>query len=320
MKSIFGILLFILVFILLTALSFNSICRFRSKILTHKAYIENRRGNYQSGLNFAKQAIALDKWNGYAYYYAGLNEISANKPSDALTYLYEANGIMPHLPSLYRLLGQTEYTVGKNDLACKHYQDYLTMEPIPVSSPGKAYFIYGQSLYRNGQYGEAAYMLQEAEKYDDFSTRTLSSRLLSAIVLNEPRFAQYLFRRYLLKTHADKVTSSDIFTANMALLKPESFLEFANSVKVNISDNFGAIQAIALAHAKLGNEKEARENIARLFKLDEQNPDVYLTEADVCTLLGDTLGAQNAYQQYLDKCPNSSLRSQILTNLQNIRR
>ena len=305
--------------IVLAMLMYWSTNTLRSRILTHKANIANIKGENEAGFELAKRAIALDPNNGYAYFYAGLNKMALDNPLEACSYYEAAHPCMPHLPTLLRSQAQAEYSCGKYDKAAEDYRRYLTLEPIPLSSPGSAYFLYGQSLYKNGDFGQAAIALQNAEKYDDFSTRSLPTRLLSSITLNQPKFAQYLFRKYLMKNHADKITYADIFNAQMALLKPETFLSFVNSIKNNIDTNAGALKSMAIAHAKLGHEQEARTIINQLYKDFKDNPEILLTDADVCTLLGDISGARNAYQSFLQKCPDSPLKNQIETNLKELK-
>lgn len=302
------------------ALAMNSVHRLQSRIFTQGANEANALGYFPKGVELAKLAIAKDPTNGYAYYYAGLNKIGDAKPSEALSFLKQAEPLMPHLPTLLRVRGQANYGAGNFEDSAQDLQRYLALEPIPISAPGAAYFLCGQALYRAGQYGKAGLMMQDAEKYDEFSTRSLQTRLMSSLLLNEPKFAQYLFRKYQLRSNnIGKTSFNDIFTPNMALMKPEIFLEFTNAVRAYIPDNDSAQRSMALAHAKLGHESEARSIVNTLYLKFPENNDILLTDADVCTLLGDTGGAKNAYRKYLENVPDTPLRKQIELNMSELK-
>lgn len=289
--------------------------RLRSRIYTAQSAAAHRERYYEQGVQAGAKAKMLDAQNAYAYFQHAQNLFGNNQPTEAIADLAAAEPIISHLPTLLRVKGQAEIAAGKYEDSVATLERYLLLDPEPESQPGAAYFLAGQSLYRSKQYAKTTAMMQRAEHYDDFSTRGLQLRLQSALLLNQPRFSQYLFRRYLAETSVETVKHTDVFAPNMALQKSEIFLEFANAVRGYLPDSAGIMKPMALAHAKLGQESEARQYIAELYKKTPDDAEVSLTEADVSTLLGDTSGARAAYTRYLELNPRTPLRTQIEANI-----
>lgn len=199
-------------------------------------YIDYSNGDYSSALRRFEQLKNHPEYREEVAFYTAQatffdgNLEQAVQLSDAFLNTFPRS---EHRTEMYRILGNSNYRLGRASRAISFYENYLSGVENPLR--GDAYFL-GLSYFETGKYNDAVRMFQQAVGDSDALTQNAQLQLgQTYLKLNQKQPAQMAFEAASRDNFDAKVRETAMF--NYALLSHETnFSVFSESI--TLFENF----------------------------------------------------------------------------------
>ncbi len=285
--------------------------QYQADVLTHESIRLYEAGTYPKSRELAARAIQIYPNNGYARWRLGANELYLEQYDQAVRTLAVARTTMPHLPQLYRLLGQCQYFLKDFAHAADTLDIFFSMEPEPRVAREVMHRMYAQSLYRSQRFGEAAVALARAEEFQAFRPELMQSRIVNAILLNQNIMADYLYRRLRTLYPGTPLDSAELFSNVLAENKLAGATRFLEFLRLRGDGDLSLRKLLALGYFKGRRLDEALTILNEIRSATPKDAEVHLFLGDVLFQKGDLPAAQAAYREHLNLDPKSRFRDEI---------
>ncbi|PKO17581.1 hypothetical protein CVU37_08855 [candidate division BRC1 bacterium HGW-BRC1-1] len=268
-------------------------------------------GTHPKSRELAARSIRLNPRNGYAYWRLGANELYLEKFAAADQTFADGVQFMPHLPQIYRLMGQSQYFQKHFEEAGAALNRFFNMEPAPRVAPDIMHRMRAQSLYRGQHYGEATMALSKAEEFPQFRAELMQSRVVNAIIMNQNVQGDYLYRRLRGLFPNQPLDSTELFTGVLAENKVQSVVRFLEFLRLR-GDNDPSLRiTLAMAYMRQQKMDAALTILTEIRAEAPSDPQVYLLIGDVLERKGDLKGARENYSIHLKLTPKSPYRAEL---------
>lgn len=199
-------------------------------------YIEYSDGNYDAALNrFERLKNHPEYREEVAFYntqatFFNNNLEEAIRLSEAFLNTYPQSS---HKTEIYRVLGNSNYRLGRSSRAISYYENYLAGTEKPLR--GDAYFL-GLSYFETGKFNDAVRMFQQAVGGPDALTQNAQLQLgQTYLKLNQQQPAQMAFEAASRTNFDPKVRETAMFNYAL-LLHQTNFSVFSESI--TLFENF----------------------------------------------------------------------------------
>ena len=268
-------------------------------------------GSHSKSRELADRSIRLNPRNGYAYWRLGANELYLEKFSSADQTFSAGLRFMPHLPQIYRLIGQSRYFQKHFEEAGQTLNKFFRMEPAPRVALDIMHRMRAQSLYRSQHYGEATMALSMAEEFPQFRAELMQSRVVNAIIMNQNVHADYLYRRLRGLFPNQPLDSTELFTGVLAENKVQSVVRFLEFLRLRGDNDPSLRLTLAMAYMRQQKMDAALTILTEIRAEAPSDPQVYLLIGDVLERKGDIKGARENYSIHLKLTPKSPYRAEL---------
>ncbi|HCM22088.1 MAG TPA: hypothetical protein DIC46_15245, partial [Porphyromonadaceae bacterium] len=199
-------------------------------------YIEYTNGNYNTAVQRFQRLKDHPEYREDVAFYTAQGTFFDGKPDEAIRQAESFTQNYPnseHIGEMYRILGNSNYRLGRVSRALPYYEKYLASTEKPLR--GDAYFL-GVAYFEAQRYNEAIRMFQQTTGERDELTQNAQLHLgLAYLKLGQKQQAQMAFEAAGRDNFDPKVRETALF--NYALLAHETnFSVFSESI--TLFENF----------------------------------------------------------------------------------
>jgi tetratricopeptide (TPR) repeat protein len=302
-------------FVCAEALWLSAYADYQGEVFVYDSDQHNQRKAFPKARELAKQAIAFNRYNGYAYYLLGANEYLLDHYGPAIENLNLALRFIPHQTNVLRVLAQACFQHKQYADAVRSMERYFHMDPAPRSSADEMHSLRGQALYRAEFYGPAAVHLATAETYPTYRAILLQTRLSDALLMNQINMADYIYRRFRRACPKEQIAFKELFSGALYTGRLQSMLRFFEIMRMRGDVDSETLQYLALAYIKADRLDEAIMVLKEALRYSPNDPNVYLFFGDIYFKRSDLPNARENYRKHLELNPQSPYRPDILQKL-----
>ena len=289
----------------------RAFAQYHSERLMHESVRLYESGAFPKSRELADRSIRLNPRNGYAYWRLGANELYLEKFAEADRTFATGLLYMPHLPQLYRMIGQSHYFQKRFAEAGRTLDTFFSMEPAPRVAPDIMRRMQAQSVYRSQRYGSASLVLSKAEEFDQFRPELMQSRVVNAIIMNQNVAADYLYRRLRHLYPTQPLDSAELFSGVLAENKLQSAVRFLEFLRLRGDTDASLRKTLSMAYIRQNRMDDALTILNELKTVVSGDPEVHLLLGDVLSRKGDEPAAREAYATHLKLQPKSPFRAEL---------
>lgn len=284
---------------------------FQSAVYVWESDIANRRKLYAPARAAANHAVELNPLNGYAMFFVATNSFLLEKHDQAIKEFKQSLRYMPHAANVLRLLGQAYFYKQNYAESSNVFTRFFLMNPLPKVTPEYLFRLQALALYRSRQYGGAATIFVDAEKFNQHRAELLQLRVVNALLLNQITMADYLYRRFRFKFPDNRIIPAEILARSLEGNKLRSSTRFFETMRMRGDADPSTLKILALAYSKKDRFDEAATVLHQATQATPADAELYLMLGDVCYKMERWQESADNYVKHLQLMPKSPLRAEI---------
>jgi len=259
----------------------------------------------------AKLGTQLDPYDGYAWFQYGAALYLEEQFAEAVKVLSQGIPVLPHEYNAIRLLGFSQYYIKDIKNAAMNLDDYITMNPAPVVTPGVLFQRAALTNLQLKQHGDCLFLMTKAA--DKASDKTAMYRVNSAasVLLNFSGTADFYYRmiRFLYPQTAFD-PGELVILAQQSNKLPQAVTYLKTVLAMNPND-LSIVQGLAIAHARAGNYADADAIMKDAIAAHPDHSALRIVYGDILHGAKRYNEANKQYDEHLRLEPDSRFRGHI---------
>lgn len=290
----------------------NAFGKHHSRVLVQKSTtILSNPERAPAAEEFAREAVDLNPYDGYAWFYLGTAKYLQNDFSSAVTLLTQSLAYLPHSYNSIRLLAFSSYQIQDYKTAAAEFDRYLTMMPSPSVSPDLVFNRAGLSKLRTNDLDDAAFYLIQATAAAEEKNDNLRGRMFAAVFSNRFGTAEYCAKLFRFHAPDADLNPFDMLAGALQTGKMQQATRFLETLISSNPDDLSVVKALAAAYSRSNREEAAKELILKAIQDNPENASLHLAMGDLFYAEKRYDEAIIYYDEHLRLQPNSNFREDI---------
>ncbi len=290
----------------------NAVGKHHSRVLVQKSTtILSNPERASAAEAFASEAVDLNPYDGYAWFYLGTSKYLQNDFAEAVSLLTRGLDYLPHSYNSIRLLAFSNYQMQNFENAALEFERYLTMMPSPSVSPDLVFNRAGLSKLRTNKLDDASFYLIQATATAEVKNDNLRGRMIAAVLSNRLGTADYCAELFRFHAPDTELNPFDMLAGAMQTGKTSQATQFLESLIKKDPDDVSVVKALAAAYSRSDREEAAKELILKAIQENPENASLHLAMGDLFYAEKRFEEAIIYYDEHLRLQPNSNFREDI---------
>lgn len=260
---------------------------------------------------FAYEAVDLNPYDGYAWFYLGTAKYLQNDFPEAVSLLTHGLDYLPHSYNSIRLLGFSNYQMQNFKNAAADFERYLTMMPSPSVSPDLVFNRAGLAKLRTNELDDASFYLIQATAAAEVNHDNLRGRMIAAVLSNRLGTAEYCAELFWFHAPDAELNPFDMLAGAMQTGKTSQATQFLETLINRNPGDVSVVKALAAAYSRSDREETAKDLILKAIQENPENASLHLAMGDLFYAEKRFDEAIIYYDEHLRLQPNSNFREDI---------